>query len=74
MPHDEADGRHEALSVSDVGEEPSHLRDRVEKESHLMNKTTNTTLVVIGTVIVVLLLVLVFGNRMMTGGMMNWWR
>ena len=69
MPHDEADERHEALSVSDFGEPAA------SKESHLMNKNTNTGLVIIGTVIVVLLLFLVFGGGgMMTGGMMHWWR
>lgn len=43
---------------------------------HRQPTNTNTVLIIIGTVIVVLLLVLVFGGggRMMTDGMMNWWR
>ena len=41
--------------------------------SNTNTNNTNTVAIVIGTVIVVLLLVLVFGgDRMMTGGMMNW--
>jgi len=41
-------------------------------ESHHMNKNTNTALVIIGTVVVLLLFLVFGGNRMMTGGMMNW--
>jgi hypothetical protein len=69
VPHDEADGRYEALSGSGFSELAA------TKERHPMNKNINTPLVIIGTVIVVLLVILVFGGGgMMTGGMMHWWR
>jgi hypothetical protein len=55
-----------------------HVSTKNGRGFRLMNNistnNSNTTLIIIGTVIVVLLLVLVFGNRMMTGDMMRWWR
>jgi hypothetical protein len=40
-----------------------------------MNRNTNAAVLAIGIVAAVLLAFLLFGgNRMLTGGMMSWWR
>jgi hypothetical protein len=41
----------------------------------VMNRNTNAAVLAIGVVAAVLLAFLIFGgNRMLTGGMMSWWR
>ena len=68
-----------AVRPAATGHQPCSIVTRGEclvNNSNTNTNNTNTVAIVIGTVIAVLLLILVFGGggRMMTGGMMGWWR
>ncbi len=49
--------------------------DHMWIDDGVMNRNTNAAVLAIGVVAAVLLVFLIFGgNRMLTGGMMGWWR